>query len=491
MLLLCERMFKMRAFCDWNLGSVLEGSWRAIIFATEVLPILLHYKHIQFRVRKWDERLAAAAYNELHEHYAPRALAICLHMKGFYIKLGQMAAGGGLGIVPQPYVNELRSLLEDCPALQFSTVRTIVEKDLGALSLNFSEFAEQPINGASIGQVHHATLRNGCDVVVKVQYPGAERNFNVDISCFLAAARALFPQHVELLHEIQKNFINEFDYRKEAKATLEAFEIIERASHFENVVVPFPVLQLCSKHVLVMERLDGQSFSAWGHSQLKQRAQGLTWFATMQTMLISYMPDFAGIGLISRALLEVQAYMIFQVGFFNGDPHPGNLMLLDNGFLALIDWGQVTRLSEEQRCKLARLCIAVAENDELQTAKFMRALGMRTARDLDWTYAKLAQYYLCSWSEDFVEDLGGVLLFEENLNKVDRVIISVGEFHMVFRNQIFCRQSLFWLGYPRIRSVTALHPAAVQFLESHAQPIPQCSYTSAEKPAEVSQLFGH
>jgi len=191
----------------------------------------------------------------------------------------------------------------------------------------------------------------------------------------------------------------------------------------------------------------------------------------------------------AKTLLDSQGFMIFQAGFFNSDPHPGNLMLLEDGRLGLIDWGQVKRLSAEERCKLARLFVAIADGDEIQAAHFMRALGMRTTRDLDWTYVRLAQYYLCSWTDAFIEELEGVLQFEENLNKVDRVVKSVGVYHMAFRNQIFQRQSLALLGLLRINSAKSLRPAAVACLKDLKQPVPHTRQTAVTVPGELQRLL--
>jgi len=497
------------------LSGVAQGICRAVVFIREVLPILLHYKKVQRKTRKASEDRTSAAYDELHVRYAPRALAICKKMQGFYVKLGQMAAGGGCGIMPQVYLDVLGVLLEDAPSLTAPEVRHILEQELGPMHRHFSSFDEDPLHGASIGQVHRATLQSGQEVVVKVQYPHAERNFHVDISCFLLAARVLAPEHVGLLEEIQKHFVNEFDYRSESRLQAEA---VKHVQGLAQVVVPSPMQHLCTKHILVMERLTGMSLGVWGTQVLTamgvepamlskltakdiEELQPSYWTLLFNDVLQwmfgscwasapspSLQPLRIDTGHIATVLMQAQAHMIFEAGFFNGDPHPGNLMVLDDGRLGLIDWGQVKRLGVIERCRLARLVLAVAARDERSTATFMRDLGMRTTNDWDWTYAKLAQYYLCSWSEEFVQELGGVLQFEGSLRKVDPVLHSVGEYHMVFRNQIFTRQALAMLGLPRASSATFLEQPAMKCLHEHGEPIPKISFSTVAVPAEVHKL---
>eukprot|EP00931_Biecheleriopsis_adriatica_P055399 TRINITY_DN32747_c0_g1_i1.p1 TRINITY_DN32747_c0_g1~~TRINITY_DN32747_c0_g1_i1.p1 ORF type:complete len:528 (+),score=114.39 TRINITY_DN32747_c0_g1_i1:65-1648(+) len=506
-------------------AKLAKGSSRACTFVREVLPILLHYKYAQLRYtpNRYSEQAIEAAWDELHRRYAPEALRICRKMQGFYIKLGQMAAGGGTGIVPQVYLDELSILLEDCQCLDFTAVRKIVESALGPLISNFRYFSKEAIHGASIGQVHEATLHDGQEVVVKVQYPSAEHNFMVDITCFTLAAKFLAPEHLDLFVEIRKNFVNEFNYKQEASLQMQAREVLKECP---NTAAPYVVDSLCTKHVLVMERFAGKSLAAWAREAVEQYALltgkaklelhrmspadlekleqqqlippqlynasisaynwSFGWFAEP----LEYLPEALGsidTNSFADTLLSAQGHMIFSAGFLNSDPHPGNLMLLEDGRLGLIDWGQVKRYTLEERCKLARLCIAVADGDEVQAASFMRAMGMRTTYDFDWTYARLAQYYLCSWTSAFIQELGGVLQFEETLNKVDKVVKSVGIYHMVFRNQIFTRQSLALLGFPRVNSARSLRSAAVACLREGGG-MPKTRKTKVAVPERLAKF---
>lgn len=568
-----------------------DGLRRISAFIRKVLPVVFHYKFVELRnTGKSDEQITAA-FGPLNARYAPRALAICQEMQGFYIKLGQMCAGAGAGVMPKEYVDQLQVLLEDCPPVPFKTIEGIVTRAVGELSGIFESFDEWPLHTASIGQVHGARLHGGLDVVVKVQHPEAEGNFHIDIECFLQVARLLFREHVDELEQIRTSFATEFDYTKEAALQREAHSHLVL---FPNVVVPLPIdsrhpevaspMQgstaeagspkqgsehrsgLCTKHVLVMERLSGKSLACWGAEVVEAmaQAQGITkdevlcrlrqmtpeqlerqkpsavgiWMYTagMQAGSVAYsaastaysvsapLRETLNFGLqawtvsafdwlagsvspssssnalpapptfdlysLPEVLFEVQGHMLFESGFVNTDPHPGNIMFLDDGRLGLIDWGQVKRLTVEQRCQLARAVIAVADDDEILAASFMRAMGMRTAKDLDWTYSRQAYFFLASWSDPRVLEIGGPLKVEEVLNKVDRIEEGVGEFWMPMRNQFFTRQCLAMLGFPRVNSACLLRPAAMRFLESRRMLVPRTTRRAAAPPPELHGILG-
>lgn len=570
--------------CMWNsgwsfgrsakTGLELDGWRRILAFINKVVPIVLHYKFVQLKMRGTDTAKREAAFLPLHARYAPKALAICQQMQGFYIKLGQMCAAAGCGVVPETYAHAFQVLLEDCPSVPFEVIQDIVERGVGSLVDIFESFDELPLHTASIGQVHGASLHGGLDVVVKVQLPDAEQNFRIDMECFLEAARLLFPEHVHELEELRRSFATEFDYTKEAQLQREAAMHLKE---FSGVVVPLPIDQfhpkgnlagkvcgpersgLCTRKVLVMERLHGKSLARWGIqmadimateqgcsreevlSALRhmtpeelegQRAGALAlWMYaasayksaalayrlsaplrasfdtfyysnTLASSLVDWVAEFmpaqftlaalppTDLFAMPETLFQVQGYMIFEVGFVNTDPHPGNLMLLEDGRLGLIDWGQVKRFSPDQRCRLARAVIAVADGDEVQAATCMRSMGMRTTRDLDWTYSRQAYFYFSSWADDHVRELGGPLRVEESLNKVDKILDGVGEFMMAIRNQFFTRQALAMLGFPKISSATFLRPAAVRCLEGLGKPVPRSQRREVACPPNLQRLLG-
>eukprot|EP00406_Dinophysis_acuminata_P068799 CAMPEP_0179291234 /NCGR_PEP_ID=MMETSP0797-20121207/42232_1 /TAXON_ID=47934 /ORGANISM="Dinophysis acuminata, Strain DAEP01" /LENGTH=646 /DNA_ID=CAMNT_0021000303 /DNA_START=5 /DNA_END=1945 /DNA_ORIENTATION=- len=522
-----------------------EGVRRIVDFIRKVVPIVYQYKKLM-DTKGLTEEQAVEGLAALNRQYAPQARKIVEQMQGFYLKLAQtmVAMGQATGMMPPEYVEEFKVFMDKCPYLRFDKVRKIVEQGIGPIAEVFESFEEEPINAASIGQVHCATLKGGQEVVVKVQNPNAERLFHLDMGMFLwvtkwAAAERTRTYFTLLYTEFKKQFVVEFDYRWEAALQREALQTVRG---YPGVMVPEPfdehrkppppgARSLCTKSVMVMERIYGKSFTHWGEQKVREMASALgktpdQIVSDMQsmtpeeisrmkrTMLALYVYNRArdiirSIGSLSLCrrrngqkpihvrvpslkeladtLLKVQGHLIFKGGFVNGDPHPGNLMLCDDGRVGLIDWGQAQRIPGKVLRLFARLVIAVADGDEPLMADCMRALGGRTERDLDWTHAKMAQLQLASWSDDFVNEVGdgGITKFEENVNNVDRITAVIPDVVMVMKNQMTVRGVVGMMGFPKISSAEALRPNAVEYLEGVGELLPQTQRRKVAVPPEV------
>ena len=212
------------------------------------IPALVAYKRVQLLGDRWrralglpvDEAAVAAAYEDLHREWAPRGLDVILDLRGFNLKTGQMIAGNFGNVFPEVWQKTFEPLLDNVPAKPFAHVRATVEAELGAsLGDVFSSFDEVPLAAASIGQVHRATLRaDGRRVVVKVQYPEVEGLFRGDLLSAKNFARIALPEHVAPLEEIEAQFANEFDYRREARQLALVRDNLARAGSFRDIIVP-------------------------------------------------------------------------------------------------------------------------------------------------------------------------------------------------------------------------------------------------------------
>jgi len=527
--------------------QVLAGAMRAIHFMRFVMPILLHYKTKQWSNRARGRKVPEAEWDAMHSHWAPRCLEIAEKMQGFYIKVGQHLATTGLNTIPSIYIDYFTTLLEHCPSQPFSIVKTIIERELGPLARTFESFNEQPMNAASTGQVHSARLWGGHEVVVKVQHPDAEWTFGVDLTLFVWTAQAFQAPGAEVIRQIQANLNNEFDYEREAAQQREAAQHLQA---FPNIVVPLPVDRLhpqtpipgglCTKRVLVMDKLYGTSLADWGRSQLETEArnQGKTRKELQEELmkrpsgdlenmrpsavfLAAYFMAIRGVDLacntplfaynwglgyalgqpveyqdtplppnihhITDELLAAQGHMIFRAGFVNADPHAGNVMLLTDGRIALIDWGQTIRLTVEQRCLLAGMYIAVADGDEPMSADCMRSLGGRTVKDWDWTQAQWAK--IANWSLKELE-MNECKKLTDAMAVVDPSRIEADSVYvMTFKNQLYTRQVVAMLGFPDINSAKVLRVHAEECLRMAGWPVPQTRPYHIPMPPEVQDLM--
>jgi ubiquinone biosynthesis protein len=286
-----------------------------------------------------------------------------------YIKLGQILSSGE-GLFPEELVSEFRLCRDQVPAEPFSTVRRIVEEDLGRpLEELFAVFEMTPLAAASIAQVHAARLVSGEQVVVKVQRPSVARLVRHDLAIMSwiapllvgripVAALANPPALVEVFGE---TIVEELDFRLEAENMLDVARVLADTGQ-RALVVPRPHPHLVTRRVLVMERLDG---FAWGNVEA-MRAAGVDTASVLHAAMIAF---------LEGALLY---------GVFHGDLHGGNLFVRHDGRVALMDFGITGRLDDSQRLALLRLIIAGSANDIRGQVEAIRDLGaLPAATDIE------------------------------------------------------------------------------------------------------------
>ncbi|MGA8725819.1 MAG: AarF/UbiB family protein [Acidimicrobiales bacterium] len=277
-----------------------------------------------------------------------------------YIKLGQIISSGE-GIFPEELVDEFRLLRDRVPPEPFSTVRRTIEEELGRpLSEVFVSFDRTPVASASIAQVHAATLRSGERVVVKVQRRTVASLVRLDIAAMSWIAPMLVgripvtaltnpPALVELFAE---TIVEELDFRLEAQNMLDIAAVFAVEGQ-RSVVVPRPHPELVTKRVLVMEHLRGY---AWGDAAA-MRLAGIDTAAVLRCTLIAFL----------------EGTLLY--GVFHGDLHSGNLLVQDDGTVALLDFGITGRLDERKRLAFLRLEMGATTNDVAIQVEALRDLG--------------------------------------------------------------------------------------------------------------------
>ena len=248
-------------------------------------------------------------------------------------------------LLPAAYTDELKLLHDELPPMGFDTVRATVEACEGApLTELFSSFSETPLAAASIAQVHEATTRDGRHVAMKVQRPGLEAMISTDI----AALTYLVTQGERLLprlrafdlsaavREFAKSLHRELDFRREARSI-----VLFRAALADvpDLWIPGVVAECSSGTVLTLEFSAGERVDLYG--KLHPGA----------------MPRLVD------TLVRLMLQTIFEEGIFHADPHPGNVFVLPDGRLSLLDFGNTGELDEPTRESLARLLQAVVKGD--------------------------------------------------------------------------------------------------------------------------------
>src|SRR5580704_8925194 len=263
-----------------------------------------------------------------------------------YVKLGQLLSSRS-DLLPEPYLKALTRLQDKVKPFSYPEVEQIILDELGIrISKAFSRFDPKPIAAASLGQVHAAALRDGREVIVKVQRPNIRKQIAEDFEVLGQIAEFL-DAHTEIgrryrfqvvLEEFRLTLQQELNYEREAQNLISLGEYLKEFPHIE---VPQPVRDYSTRCVLTMDYVQG-------------------------TKITSLSP-VARLGLNGAALAEelFKAYLkqILLDGLFHADPHPGNVFLTEDGKIALLDLGMVGRLAPTMQENLLKLLIAVGEGN--------------------------------------------------------------------------------------------------------------------------------
>jgi ubiquinone biosynthesis protein len=282
-----------------------------------------------------------------------------------FVKFGQLLSTRP-DILPADIITELRGLQDDVRPFPFAEVEQVVEQDLGlTLDKLFLEFDERPIAAASIGQVHGATLPNGKRVAVKVQRPSAPRRIESDLALLYQAARIAkervraldFIDTRQVVDEFARSIRQELDYRLEAR---NADTFHRNFAGHPHVHVPRVYWSYTRSRVLTLEWLDGTQVADIDPAEwsLEERRD------------------------LAYLMTETWMTMIFRHGFFHGDPHPANVLVLGRADqIGLVDFGATGKLTDDDMAKLTRLFIDAAAENVDALPRRLADLGVRYPRE--------------------------------------------------------------------------------------------------------------
>ena len=267
-----------------------------------------------------------------------------------FVKLGQLISTRD-DLLPPEFIDELRGLQDEVPPVPWTLIEQLLTAELGApADVVFAEFDQQPLAAASIGQVHRARLHSGERVVIKVQRPGITSVVERDLDIVLRVAGSLEQRAewarglgaVELAQGFAAALREELDFRVEARnmTTIAA----SAAQHRPRDQVRLPRLhdEFTTPRILVMEFLDGVSL---GRADALIAERGLDRVE------------------LARTLLSCLLRQIMVDGVFHADPHPGNILLVADGQLALLDFGSVGHLDTQLQNSLQSLLLAIDRRD--------------------------------------------------------------------------------------------------------------------------------
>ena len=280
-----------------------------------------------------------------------------------FIKLGQILSGRPdlIGPVLQ---SELKTLRADVRPESIDNVRSTLAEELGeGYEESFQFIDPEPMATASIGQVHQAVLNDGTKVVIKVQRRGIENTVQQDIEVLGGVAQlaervetlaAWGPS--EMVRQMAPMITKELDFARE-RQNLELFAETIGKTH-SDVVVPKPYPGYCTRRVLVMDQLDGVPLADF------LADDGIDTERASETRMH-----------LSETIASVYLSMIFDDGLFHADPHAGNLIVLNDGHLGILDFGMIGRIDEKLRESIEEMLVAISSGDQSQLTRLIRRIG--------------------------------------------------------------------------------------------------------------------
>ncbi|MDG3555117.1 AarF/ABC1/UbiB kinase family protein [Acinetobacter bereziniae] len=301
-----------------------------------------------------DEEQKNEARSKLFQDIGVQIADTLGEMKGAVMKVGQIASQYK-DIFPPEVARAIAKLQRQAPAMPFIEIKQQVERELGKpIDQAFLYFDEQPFAAASIGQVHKATLKNGTEVVVKVQYPGVDEACESDLKQVRLALRLMGVLKVDkklqdrLFKEIQDSLHEELNYEIEAQ-NLQVFRTFHQALD-SKIIIPKVFTEYSSRRILTLSLEKGESIET-----------ASTWDLDIRNE-------------IGRRLILALGQQIFFLKRFHCDPHPGNFAFREDGSVIIYDFGGVKTLSNEIITHFKALVRAAKKQDIASIEEHLTAL---------------------------------------------------------------------------------------------------------------------
>jgi ubiquinone biosynthesis protein len=312
------------------------------------------------RYLRWGRRVILRQRNvpEHRETRARRFRRALEDLGATFVKFGQVLSTRP-DLIPAPVIAELSALQEHVRPFPSDQVLRALEEELGRPAHElFAEFDPVPLAAGSLGQVHKAQSHDGRSLAVKIRRPNVVRDVERDLS-LMAELALLVERHIPeadvfdpvgLVNQFARTIRRELNFGREGR-TIEEFARLFRND--ATLAVPDVYWELSSEAVLTMDFVDGCH--------------------------IDDREALAAIG-VDPALLasrgaRIFMKMAFEIGLFHGDPHPGNIRVLPDGSIGLLDYGMIGVLEDEKRELLVDLFLAITHRNLNRTVDLIQIIG--------------------------------------------------------------------------------------------------------------------
>jgi ubiquinone biosynthesis protein len=293
-----------------------------------------------------------------------------------FIKLGQTLAARS-DLVGVGMADELKRLHANVPPDPADVVQRILHEELGEMAeTEIVDFDPIPIAAASIGQVHAARLNDGTEIVIKIQRDKIESVVlqDLDVLSGLAQLAERVPAiaawgPVEMVRQLSPMLKRELDFQRERQNLMLFAEFF---SDDDAVSIPKPINHLCTHRVLTMTRFHGTMLGEYmqriERPELQEKDSNNVAKASAKALATTPLQ-------LSKSIATSYMRMIFEFGMFHADPHAGNLMMLDDGRLGILDFGMVGRIDDRLRESIEEMLVAINSGDQRSLTRLVKRIG--------------------------------------------------------------------------------------------------------------------
>jgi ubiquinone biosynthesis protein len=359
-------------------GASANG-WRFVRAYATTFLVIASYLWLGLRARLLGRGWRDANIGAVHTRNARRVYATILRLQGLFIKVGQLLSIMA-NFLPPEFRAELEGLQDQVPPRPFSELEERLQRELGERMKRLSSLDREPMASASLGQVHAARLVDGRRVAVKVQHSDIDRIVRLDLRTIrriMGIVQWFFPvQGLDAYyHEIKELLSQELDF------SLEADNIERIAANFaadDRVVFPKPVRELCTRRVLTTTFVEGVKVSD---------------LAALDALGVDKKD-------VARRLVRLYCQMIFVDGVYHADPHPGNVLVRQDGAIVLLDFGAVAELSPQMREGIPEFLEGVLRRDTDRLVRSLRKMGFISRTSDEAVSEKIIEYFHRRFQEE-------------------------------------------------------------------------------------------
>jgi len=351
--------------------------------------VIMSYLSLRFQSRFRSEETIARLLREKNRRNARRIERTIRTLQGLFIKVGQLISIM-TNFLPAEFLKELEGLQDNVPPRSFESIAERIREEFdGQSPLDlYATFEERPIASASVGQVHRATLHDGTQVAVKVQYPGIEKVVRSDLKTlrriFSIVGRFVHYEGLnDMYREIKFMILEELDFELEAE---NCENVKKNFVGRTDVCFPTIVEMLSTSRVL---------------TTYFERGVKIADLEALDTLKVDRSE-------LARLVVESYCQQIFTDGIYHADPHPGNLLVRNSSKAGLsvvfLDFGAVARISPEMRRGIADLITGAITNDSQRIVKAMRGMGFVAKGGDEALFERVVEYFHAYFQEQISFD---------------------------------------------------------------------------------------